>query len=72
MTFRLASPQYTGTAFLSGPALRAPERLTDLERHYDEIQRFENRDRYVAQSAATGVNDRAPLPSRPALAGAHR
>lgn len=45
-----------------------PTHLTDLERYCDDLLRFDNRDRYVAQSAATTDNHAAPLPPRaPAL-----
>lgn len=47
---------------------REPLRLTPMERLIDDLLRFENFERYSAQSAATGANDPAPLPERPALA----
>ena len=44
-----------------------PMHLTPMERLHDDLLRFENRDRYLAQSAATRVNDPAPPPPRPPL-----
>lgn len=41
-----------------------PIRLTPMERHVDDLMRFENRDRYVAQSKATQVNLVGTLPAR--------
>lgn len=46
-----------------------PIELTPLERTWDELQRFENRERYMRQSAQTRAGDPAPLPSRDPLAG---
>lgn len=46
-----------------------PLRLTPQERLYDDLLRFENRERYLAQSAATFDNARAPIPPRAALQG---
>lgn len=42
-----------------------PLHLTPLERYADDLIRFENFERYVAQSAATRVNLVGTLPARP-------
>lgn len=41
-----------------------PLHLTPLERFADDLMRFENRDRYVAQSKATQANLAGTLPAR--------
>lgn len=52
--------------------MHEPLQLTPLERYINDLLRFENHERYTAQSAATGVNDPAPAPNRPALADLNR
>ncbi len=44
-----------------------PLQLTPLERLYDDIQRFANRDRYCAQSANTRDGAPGQLPVRQPL-----
>ncbi|WP_163842503.1 hypothetical protein [Pseudoxanthomonas sacheonensis] len=41
-----------------------PLRLTPLERYADDVLRFENRERYIAQSASTKVALLGTLPAR--------
>lgn len=41
-----------------------PLHLTPLERHVDDLLRFENFERYSAQSAGTAVNLIGTLPAR--------
>ncbi len=44
-----------------------PLQLTPLERLYDEMQRFANRERYCLQSANTRDGARADIAPRPRL-----
>lgn len=44
--------------------MNEPNVLTPAERNWDEVLRFENRERYVQQSAATVAGQRAELPPR--------
>lgn len=41
--------------------------LTDAERAADALLSIANRERAIAQSAATTTNARAPLPAAPAI-----
>lgn len=53
--------------FHTANVMPAGEGLTIEEKFADALLRFENFERYVAQSAATGCNDPAPLPPRPRI-----
>lgn len=46
---------------------REPMTLTPAERDFDELLRFENAERYFAQSAATRDGEVAELPPRAEL-----
>lgn len=44
-----------------------PDTMTLIERHVDELLRYENLERYMAQSEATKDGERGELPERPRL-----